>query len=83
MNEYTRLAFEGRFDEARAVSASLQPVRDAFKASRPGGKPQAHGKYWQELLGQVGGPVRPPLLQLTDAERIGIRQAFETCGLRV
>lgn len=83
MNEYTRLAFEGRFDEARAVSASLQPVRDAFKASRPGGKPQAHGKYWQELLGQVGGPVRPPLLQLTDAEKAGIRQAFKTCGLRV
>lgn len=83
MNEYTRLAFEGRFDEARAVSASLQPVRDAFKASKPGGKPQAHGKYWQELLGQVGGPVRPPLLQLTDGEKADIRRAFEGCGLRV
>jgi len=83
MNEYTRLAFEGRFDEARAVSASLQPVRDAFKASKPGGKPQAHGKYWQELLGQVGGPVRPPLLQLTDSEKADIRRAFEGCGLRV
>ena len=83
MNEYTRLAFEGRFDEARAVSASLQPVRDAFKASRPGGKPQAHGKYWQELLGQVGGPVRPPLLQLTDAEKERTREAFENCGLKI
>jgi len=83
MNEYTRLAFEGRFDEARAVSASLQPVRDAFKASKPGGKPQAHGKYWQELLGQVGGVVRPPLLQLTEAEKADIRRAFEGCGLRV
>ncbi|MDK3073020.1 dihydrodipicolinate synthase family protein [Sedimentitalea sp. JM2-8] len=83
MNDYTRLALDGKFDEARAVSQSLQPVRDAFGASRPGGKPQAHGKYWQELLGQVGGPVRPPLLQLTDAEKATIRQAFETCGLRV
>ncbi len=82
MNEYTRLAFDGRFDEARAVSASLQPVRDAFKASKPGGKPQAHGKYWQELLGQVGGPVRPPLLQLTEAEKENIQRAFNGCGLK-
>lgn len=82
MNEYTRLALAGRHDEARAISASLQPVRDAFRASKPGGKPQAHGKYWQELLGQVGGPVRPPLLQLTEAEKADIRRAFEGCGLR-
>lgn len=83
MNEYTKLAFEGKFDAARAVSASLQPVRDAFKSTKPGGKPQAHGKYWQELLGQVGGPVRSPLLQLTDAEKAATRAAFERCGLKV
>lgn len=82
MNDYTRLAFEGRAVEARAVSASLQPVRDAFAATRPGGKPQAHAKYWQELLGQVGGRVRPPLLPLTDAEKAATRAAFDTCGLR-
>ncbi len=82
MNEYTRLALAGQHDAARAVSASLQPVRDAFKASKPGGKPQAHGKYWQELLGQVGGPVRPPLLQLTGGEKATIRAAFEGCGLK-
>lgn len=83
MNEYTKLAFEGKFDAARAVSASLEPVRDAFKSTKPGGKPQAHGKYWQELLGQVGGPVRSPLLQLTDAEKAATRAAFERCGLKV
>lgn len=82
MNEYTRLAFAGDHDAARAVSASLQPVRDAFRDSKPGGKPQAHGKYWQELLGQVGGPVRSPLLQLTEDEKAKTRAAFESCGLR-
>lgn len=82
MNEYTRLALAGEHEAARAVSASLQPVRDAFKASKPGGKPQAHGKYWQELLGQAGGPVRPPLLQLTEAEKVSIRAAFDGCGLK-
>ena len=29
----------------------------------------AHGKYWQELLGQVGGAVRRPMLELTDEEK--------------
>lgn len=83
MNEYTRLAFEGKFAEARKVRDSLEPVRDAIKRTKPGGKPQAHGKYWQELLGQVGGPVRSPLLQLTDAEKAATREAFESCGLKL
>jgi 4-hydroxy-tetrahydrodipicolinate synthase len=63
------------------VRDSLEPVRAALRRTRPGGKPQASQKYWQELLGQVGGPVRRPMLQLTEAERAAIRAAFETCGL--
>ena len=34
-------------------------------------------------MGQVGGRVRPPMLELTDAEKETIRRAFETCGLKV
>ncbi|MCR9137185.1 MAG: dihydrodipicolinate synthase family protein [Alphaproteobacteria bacterium] len=83
MNEYTSLAFSGRIEEARQVSDSLDPVRRALKGTRPGGKPQAHQKYWQELLGQAGGPVRRPLLQLTNEEKARTRGAFENCGLRV
>jgi 4-hydroxy-tetrahydrodipicolinate synthase len=82
MNEYTQLAFAGKFEEARQVRDSLNPVREAIKHSKPKGKPQAHAKYWQELLGQHGGPVRRPLLQLTEAEREATRQAFAQCGLR-
>jgi 4-hydroxy-tetrahydrodipicolinate synthase len=82
MNEYTQLAFAGKFEEARKVRDSLNPVREAIKHSKPKGKPQAHAKYWQELLGQHGGPVRRPLLQLTEAEREATRQAFAQSGLR-
>jgi 4-hydroxy-tetrahydrodipicolinate synthase len=81
MNEYTELAFAGEFDKARSVRDSLDPVRQALKSTRPGGKPQAHQKYWQELLGQAGGPVRPPLLQLTEAEKMKTKAAFKSCGL--
>ncbi|TLP59398.1 dihydrodipicolinate synthase family protein [Parasedimentitalea maritima] len=83
MHDYTQLAFQGRFAEARQIRDSLDPVRRAILDTKPGGKPQAHGKYWQELLGQVGGAVRSPLLQLTEEEKARTREAFEACGLKL
>ena len=83
MRDYTDLTFAGRAAEAKAVSASLQQVRDAFKRSRPAEKPHAHQKYWQELLGQAGGPVRAPLLDLTEAEKRLTHEAFEQSGLKL
>ncbi|WP_283426442.1 dihydrodipicolinate synthase family protein [Shimia sagamensis] len=83
MHEYTELAFAGKFDEARRVRDSLDPVRAAIKSTKPAGKPTAHGKYWQELLGQVGGHVRHPMLELTDAEKTATAAAFKNCGLRL
>jgi 4-hydroxy-tetrahydrodipicolinate synthase len=83
MRTYTDLAFAGRIEEARAVRDSLNPVRAALRDTRPPEKPHAHQKYWQELLGQVGGAVRPPLLPLTDEECAATRRSFEACGLQV
>ena len=83
MREYTDLAFAGKVAEARVVRDSLDPVRKALSSVRPPEKPPAHGKYWQELLGQVGGAVRPPMLELTEDERARMRDAFATCGLRL
>lgn len=82
MRTYTDLAFGGRIEEARAVRDSLNPVRAALRGTRPPEKPHAHQKYWQELLGQVGGRVRAPLLELTEEERTATRRAFEACGLQ-
>ncbi len=83
MHDYTQAALAGNHEQARAISASLQPVRDAIAATKPPEKPHAHSKYWQSLLGQVGGYVRHPLLELTDAEKAATREAFEACGLEV
>jgi 4-hydroxy-tetrahydrodipicolinate synthase len=83
MRDYTDLAFKGEHARAKAVRDSLDPVREAFKRSRPPEKFHAHSKYWQELLGQAGGAVRRPMLELTDAEKDATRSAFESCGLKL
>ncbi|MDR7224134.1 dihydrodipicolinate synthase family protein [Aminobacter aminovorans] len=82
MREYTDLAFSGKAEEARRIRDSLDPVRAALKNTRPAEKPHSHQKYWQELLGQAGGRVRPPLLELTKEEKRATRAAFEACGLK-
>lgn len=81
IRDYTDAALRGDAATARRIRDSLEPVRRALKGSRPPGTPQAQQKYWQELLGQVGGPVRRPLLPLTDAQRGAIGAAFDGCGL--
>lgn len=83
MREYTDLAMGGDVARARKARDSLDPVRHALKRSRPPGKAHAHQKYWQELLGQAGGKVRRPLLNLTEAEKEATRAAFAACGLAV
>lgn len=83
MREYTDLAFRGEADKARLIRDSLAPVREALRATRPPEKPHAHQKYWQELLGQAGGRVRRPLLELTEDEKAATLEAFETCGLKL
>ena len=82
MHEYTELAMRGQVDEARKVYDSLEPVRSALHSTRPPGKPLAHQKYWQELLGQAGGSVRRPMLELTEEEKARTREAFDACGLK-
>ena len=83
MDEYTRLAFAGKSDEARRTRDSLNPVRKAMARTRPPDKPQAFGKFWQTLLGQTGGRVRPPMIELSEEEKEEIREAFAACGLKL
>ena len=83
MNEYTRMAMSGDVANARDVRDSLDPVRKALKSTRPADKPQAQQKYWADLLGQVGGSVRRPLLSLTEEEKRNIKIAFDSCGLKI
>ncbi len=83
MRDYTDLAFAGKVAEAKVIRDSLDPVRKALSSTRPPEQPPAHPKYWQELLGQAGGPVRRPMLDLTEAEKAQTRAAFAACGLKL
>ena len=77
MHDYTQAAFAGDIGRARTIAAALEPVRHAFKTTRPAEKPHAHSKYWQDLLGQHGGHVRRPLLELDQTEKTAIKTAFD------
>jgi 4-hydroxy-tetrahydrodipicolinate synthase len=81
MRDYTRLAQSGQWDKSKTIRDSLDPVREAFLGCKPVGKHFSYQKYWQDLLGQIGGPVRRPLLQVTDMEKATIKKAFEKTGL--
>jgi 4-hydroxy-tetrahydrodipicolinate synthase len=83
MREYTDLAMRGEVARAKAVRDSLNPVREAIRRTRPAEKFHSHSKYWQQLLGQAGGAVRRPMLELTEGEKDATRRAFEACGLNL
>ncbi|MGE4248706.1 MAG: dihydrodipicolinate synthase family protein [Parvibaculaceae bacterium] len=83
MRRYTDLAFAGNVEEGRKIRDSLDPVRRALRSTRPEEKPHSHQKYWQELIGQAGGRVRPPMLGLTEAEKSATRNALARSGLEL
>lgn len=87
MRDYTELALQGRFDEAEAIAKTLQPLRDVyakwFRAPWLERKliPIAYLKAWMDMLGMAGGPVRTPLLQVTEKERQALRADLERSGV--
>ena len=85
MREYTTLALAGETAKAADVAATLDPVR-AVAAKWLRGKARmidniASIKAWAGLTGMSGGPVRPPLVSLTVAERTALAADLAATGL--
>ena len=76
---HSQAALTRRGPSAQRCNRCVMPLM----GTRPAEKPHAHQKYWQELLGQVGGRVRAPMLELTDDEKAVTRAAFEQWRLQV
>jgi 4-hydroxy-tetrahydrodipicolinate synthase len=87
MREYTELALAGSAARAAEVAATLQPVRAVADtwlhgaAARRRGSPVPYIKAWAGLLGLSGGPVRPPLTQVSPAELTALAADLEAAGL--
>jgi 4-hydroxy-tetrahydrodipicolinate synthase len=87
MHDYTELALAGRFAEAEPISQSLAPLRalhDKWLRGRWLNEkiiPIAYLKAWSEMLGLAGGPVRPPLLPISPAERERLHAELAQTGL--
>ena len=87
MREYTELGLQGRFDDAAKIAQTMQPLRE-IQAKWLRAKwvneqviPIAYIKAWSEMMGLAGGPVRPGLPQITEAERRTMRAEIEAAGL--
>jgi 4-hydroxy-tetrahydrodipicolinate synthase len=85
--EYTRLADAGDVDGARTLSNRLGPARDAFDRwmRAPWLErrviPIAQLKAWLRLMGLPQGPVRPPLVPLTQDEELALRRDLDAAEL--
>lgn len=82
------LATHGHWEEARALYSKIRPIKAVSRkwwarvAGRTGGAlPVQMVKFWGELMGMAGGPVRAPLLPLTPAERDEMRVDLDQLGL--
>ena len=87
INEYVALIEQGRLAEAWNLYYELKPLRDIWTGiysvlweKEAAQHPIAMIKYWMELMGLRGGPVRPPLTQLSEAAKAGFRERLEATG---
>lgn len=87
--EYTSLADEGKLEEAWRVHATLEGHRRAFQrwmrdpwlTKMQGAIPIAELKAWLGLMGLPQGPVRLPLIPLSEPERVELAADLDALGL--
>lgn len=87
VQEYFDLARAGKAAEASRKYYELQPLRDVWKGiyqvlwdKKAASHPLAYIKYWMELLGMKAGPLRPPMHNLTDAQKAEFKARLEATG---
>ncbi|MGH9679808.1 MAG: dihydrodipicolinate synthase family protein, partial [Candidatus Acidiferrales bacterium] len=87
VREYWELARAGNGAEASRKYYELQPLRDVWKGiyqslwnKSAALHPLPLIKYWMDLVGMSGGPVRPPLHQATDEEKEQFKAALLASG---
>jgi 4-hydroxy-tetrahydrodipicolinate synthase len=87
VNDYTRASKAGDYNKATEIARSLNPLRTVLSKWIPGyggagGRvPAAEQKYWMELIGMKGGPVRAPCGELSAETKARMRADLAATGL--
>ncbi len=87
VNDYTAAALAGDMNKATEICKSLNPLRAVLAKWIPGYGSAgarfaiAEQKYWMELLGMKGGPVRAPCIEMTAEARKEFAADLEATGL--
>jgi len=76
----------GDITRAAAIARSLQPLRELHAKWimgywHRGRMPLSEMKAWQEIIGMHGGPVRPPVLAITEAARAELAADLARTGI--
>lgn len=86
VNDYTRAALAGDMNTATEICRSINPLRTVLAKWIPGYGSDARfaiaeQKYWMELIGMTGGPVRAPCTEMTAEAKAQMRADLEATGL--
>ena len=86
LKDYTEAAMAGDISRATEIACSLQPLRELHAKWimgywRAGRMPLAEMKAWQEVIGMHGGPVRPPVLEMTEEARAELEADLKATGI--
>jgi len=86
VRDYTEAAMAGDITRAAAIARSLQPLRELHAKWimgywHRGRMPLSEMKAWQEIIGMHGGPVRPPVLAITEAARAELAADLARTGI--
>ena len=87
VHDYTQAALSGDMNKAVSICRTVNPYREVHSRwitgyGRSVGRMPVHEqKYWMELLGMVGGPVRAPCSPMTEEARNRLRSELERTGL--
>ena len=87
IQDYFELALQGKGAEASRKYYELQPLRDVWTGiysvlwDKVAAKhPLPTIKCWMDLIGMAGGPVRPPMHNLTESDKEAFKQRLYASG---
>ncbi|MGK3961557.1 dihydrodipicolinate synthase family protein [Sorangium sp. So ce118] len=86
MRDYFEAALAGDAKRSAELYYGMQPLRDVYEKwirhpwDAQGRLPIVRFKYWSQLLGLTGGPTRPPVIDMTEAERAALRADLVAVG---